>query len=132
MNEFGGMLTERVVTESTPARKSSHALDCGTRAFIASHFARAALIDALSRSALFTISRSDKMSAAAAGISTLISPITASVKKYFIDRKTKKIQADVCPPRFCAQRGDPDTWLGLSRMFQNKVGNRGRSSGSRY
>src|SRR5512133_2730592 len=63
MNEFAGILTERVVTESKPARKSSHAAACGTRAFIISHLARAALIEALSRSALFTTSRCDKRSA---------------------------------------------------------------------
>src|SRR6266567_2140901 len=132
MNEFGGMLTERAVTESTPARKSSHAAACGTRAFIISHLARAALIDALSRRATFTISVGESLSAAAAGIGTLISPIAASVEKYFIGRKAKKIPADVCLRRFCAQRGAADTWRGLSRMFQNRVGNRARSSSPRY
>jgi hypothetical protein len=43
MNEFGGTLTDRSARQSTPARKSSHALACGTRAFIISHFAAAAL-----------------------------------------------------------------------------------------
>src|SRR6266487_4652462 len=128
MNEFGGMLMERVVTESTPARKSSHALACGTRAFIISHLARAALIDALSRRATFTISVGESLSAAAVRIGAFISPIAASVEKYFIGRKTKKIPVDVCLRSFCAERGYADTWLGLSRMFQNRVGNRARSS----
>src|SRR4029450_4065310 len=132
MNEFGGMLTERVVTESTPARKSSHALACGTRAFIISHLARAALTDALSRRATFTISVGERLSTAPAGIDALISPIATSVEKYFIGQKAKKIPPDVCLRRFYAQRGDADTWLGLSRMFQNRVDNRSRSSGPRY
>src|SRR6266496_4411429 len=123
MNEFGGMLTERVVTESTPARKSSHALACGTRAFTISHFARAALIDALSRRATFRISLGESLSAAAPGIGAPISPIAASVEKYFIGRRPKKIPADVCLRSFCAHCDDADTWLGLSRMFQNRVGN---------
>src|SRR5512132_3607759 len=109
MNEFGGMLTERVVTESTPARKSSHALACGTRAFIASHLARAALMEALSRSATFTISVGESLSATAAGIGALISPIAASVEKYLIGRKARKIPVDVYLRSFCAKSGDEDT-----------------------
>src|SRR6266545_2716965 len=131
MNAFAGILTKRAVAESTPARKSSHAPACGTRAFIISHLARAALIDALSRRATFMISLGESLSAAATGIGALINPIAASVEKYFIGRKAKKIPAEACPLRFCAQRGDADTWLGLCRMFQNRVDNRARSSDPR-
>src|SRR6266545_7739012 len=58
------MLTDLSAVQSTPARKSSHALACGTRAFIISHFARAALRVWFSRSTARTTSRSVKVSAA--------------------------------------------------------------------
>src|SRR5471032_3032159 len=128
MKEFGGMLTERVVIESTPARKSSQAPACGTRAFIASHFARAALIDALSRKTALTTPPCERVSPARR-IGALSALMSTRMRIRFMGRKEKKIPADVCLRRFSPQRGDAGTWLGLSRMFRNRADNRARSFG---
>src|SRR5499433_1798568 len=66
MNAFAGTLTKRPATESKPTRKSSHALACGTRALIISHFARVALIAGFSRSTTPTTPSCERVSWAAA------------------------------------------------------------------
>src|SRR6516162_6707863 len=66
MNAFAGTLTKRPATESKPTRKSSHALACGTRALIISHFARVALIARFSRSTAPTTASCERVSWATA------------------------------------------------------------------
>src|SRR4051812_46469662 len=90
------MLTNRPATESALKRKSSQALAWGTRDFIISHLARAALIDGLSRATAARTSRSDKASAAAADEIPANAQVAQNKQARFIASFACRRMADVC------------------------------------